>query len=206
MSSMKITMLTAALMLAGASGLAQANSYAVSYNTINNFGLTFTDRAVGSLLRFTFSTAVAAQGTQTVANVGVTDAAAACVGAFCGTFNNSYSAHGAGGDYAYGDALIGGTDLLAGTASASSIGEISAGPAGFANGSNIMVGHLFVATPGTVSFSFNALPYMQVLGTGSANSSMSITIFGSVGGQVFNWTPDGVLGSGIRRGGNIRQP
>ncbi len=168
MSSMKITMLAAALILAGASGLAQASSYAVSYDTISNFKVSFTGGAAGSLSGFTFSTDVAAQGSQFAANGGTTNAAAACVGAFCSAFNNSYNAHGAGGDYAYGDAVISNTNMLAGTASASSIGEITAGPAGFANGSNNMAGSLFVTTPGTVSFSFNALPYMQVLGTGSA--------------------------------------
>lgn len=201
MTRMKITTLTAALILAGASGLAQASSYAVSYNTINNFDLNFGNGATGSLSGFTFSTDVAAQGAQSAANIGASNAPAACVGAFCATFNNSYNAHGAGGDYAYGDALIGGTNILAGTASASSIGEISAGPAGFANGSNSMAGYLQLSTSGTVSFLFNALPYMQVVGTGNAFSTMSITIFGTQGqGQVFNWTPDGVLGSGISGG------
>lgn len=199
MSGIKITTLAAALILAGASGLAQASSYAVSYNTINNFDLNFNNGATGNLLGFTFSTAVAAQGAQSVANIGASNAPAACVGAFCSSFNNSYSSHGMGGDYAYGDALISSTNILAGTASASSIGEITAGPAGFANGSNSMAGQLIVSTPGTVSFSFNALPFMQVMGTGNAFSTMSITIFGSAG-QVFSWTPDGMVGSGISGG------
>lgn len=199
MSSIKITALAAALILAGASGLAQASSYAVSYDTISNFKVSFTDMAAGNLSGFTFSTDVAAQGAQYAANFGATNAAAACVGAFCSTFNNSYNAHGTGGDYAYGDALIANTNMLAGTASASSIGEITAGPTGFANGSNNMAGTLFVTTPGTVSFSFNALPYMQVLGTGSASSTMTIAISG-LAGQVFSWAPDGVVGSGISGG------
>jgi hypothetical protein len=193
--------LATGLMLTGTSGLAQASSYAVSYDTISNFSLGFTGGA-GSLTAFTFSTDVAAQGALSEAYYGTSDAPAACVGAFCGAFNNSFNAHGAGGDYAYGDALIGNGSVLAGAGSASSIGEITAGPAGFASGSNSMVAFFQVApsTSGTVSFTFNALPYMQVSGAGTAFSTMTIAISNSLGQQVFSWAPNGVIGSGISGG------
>lgn len=198
MSGIKISALAVTLMLTGASGLAQASTYAVSYDTISNFSLGFTGGA-GNLSAFTFSTDVAAQGVLSEAYFGTTDAPAACIGTFCGAFNNSFSAHGAGGDYAYGDALIGNGSVLAGAGSASSIGEITAGPAGFASGSNSMVATFLVTSPGTVSFAFNALPYMQVLGTGNAFSTMTIAISNGAS-QVFNWAPDGVVGSGISGG------
>lgn len=177
---------------------AQASTYAVSYNSINNFSLAF--GGMGTLSPFTFSTSVAAQGVLSDVNFGASDAAAACVGAFCGALNNSFSAHGTGGDYAYGDALIGNGNVLSGAGSAASIGEISAGPEGFASGSNSMVGSFFLATPGTVSFAFNALPYMQVAGAGNAFTTMTIAISNAAGQQVFSWAPDGMVGSGITGG------
>lgn len=200
MSGIKISALAVTLMLAGTS-VAQASTYAVSYDTISNFSLGFTGGA-GNLSAFTFSTDVAAQGVLFDANFGTTDAAAACVGAFCAAFNNSFSAHGASGDYAYGDALIGNGNVLVGTGSASSIGEIAAGPAGFASGSNSMVASFQVlATPGTVSFAFNAQPYMQALGAGNAFSTMTIAISNfATGQQVFSWAPNGVVNSGISGG------
>ena len=186
--------------LLAVSGAAHA-TYAVSYNTISNFDLDFTGGA-GSLMPFTFSNDVAAQGIISAASFNGTDAAATCVGAFCSAFNNSFTAHGAGGDYAYGDALIASSNVLGGLGSASSIGEISAGAAGFASGSNSMVAFFSVlsGTTGTVAFSFKALPYMQVTpGVGNAVSAMSITISGA-SGQVFSWTPDGSVGTGITGG------
>ena len=197
LSAIKISTLAAMLMLTGANGLAQASTYAVSYDTISNFSLVFGGGA-GNLSPFTFSTNVAAQGNVVDANFGTVDAAAACVGGFCSAFNNSFSAHGAAGDYAYGDALIGNGNVQSGNASASSIGEIS-GSAGFASGTNSMIANFLVTTPGTVSFAFNAQPYMQVLAGGSAFSTMTITIFGAAG-QVFSWAPNGVVGSGISGG------
>lgn len=187
-----------ALALAGTSGLAQAGAYAVSYDAISNFSLGFTSGA-GNLSAFTFSTDVAAQGSLFDAHLGATDAASACVGAFCSAFNNSFVAHGASGDYAYGDALIGNTNVTTGAGSASSIGEIASGPAGFASGANSMVATFQVGAPGAVTFAFDALPYMQVLGAGSAFSTMSISISGA-SGQVFSWAPNGVVGSGISGG------
>lgn len=198
MSVIRKSVLVISLMAAGISGLAQAGVYAVSYDTISNFSLGFTGGA-GNLSAFTFSTDVAAQGNLSDAHYGTTDAAAACVGGFCSAFNNSFSAHGSGGDYAYGDALIGNLNVLAGSGSASSIGEVAAGSAGFASGSNSMVANFQVSSPGTVAFSFNALPYMQVLGSGNAFSTLTIAITGATG-QVFSWAPDGAVGSGISGG------
>lgn len=195
---MKLHALAVAAVLALANAPAQASTYAVSYNTISNFGLTFS--GPGTLYPFTFSTSVAAQGVLSDTNFGTNDAPAACVGTFCSAFNNSFAAHGSGSDYAYGDALIGSGNVLAGTGSASSIGEISAGPAGFASGSNSMVASFLLSAPGTVSFAFNALPYMQVAGAGNAFTTMTIAISDALGHQVFSWAPDGVTGSGITGG------
>lgn len=200
MSVIKASVIAAAITLSGTSGLAQAVSYSVSTNTISNFGLAFTGGA-GGLMPFTFSTNVAAQGAGADANFGTTDADAACVGAFCSAFDNSFTAHGANGDYAYGDALINSANVQSGVGSASSIGEISAASqSGFANGANSMTAFFTVTAPGTVAFSFNALPYMQLVDNGTAFTSMSITI--SQGAStIFSWAPNGVVGSGVISGG-----
>lgn len=192
MSAIKASTLVALLAFAGTTGQAQANPYVVSYDKISNFSLVFGGGA-GNLSPFTFSTNVAAQGNGIDANFDAVDASPACIGTFCSAFDNNFSAHGASGNYAYGDALIGNGNILTGNASASSIGEIS-GSAGFASGTNSMIATFSVTTPGTVSFAFNAQPYMQVLGGGTASSSMTITISGALG-QVFNWTPNGVVGA-----------
>jgi hypothetical protein len=199
MLSIKATTVAIAIALSGTSGLAQAVSYSVSTNTISNFGLTFSGGA-GGLMPFTFSTNVAAQGAGSDANFGTTDANAACVGAFCTAFNNSFTAHGASGDYAYGDALISSANVQGGVGSASSIGEISApSQSGFANGANSMTAFFTVTAPGAVAFSFSALPYMQLVDSGTAFGSMSITI--SQGATtVFSWAPNGVSGPGISGG------
>lgn len=201
MSIIKASVIAAAITLSGTSDLAQAVSYSVSTNTITNFGLVFSGGA-GNLMPFTFSTNVAAQGAGSSANFNPTDAPAACVGAFCGLFNNSFAAHGANGDYAYGDAQISSSNVQGNVGAASTIGEISAASqAGFANGANSMTAFFSVTgAPGSVAFSFNATPYMQLIDNGTAFTSMSITITNGAGAQVFNWAPNGALGSGISGG------
>lgn len=171
----------------------QAAAYAVSTNTISNFSLTSTGAM--SFGGFTISSSMAALNVSGIGGAGSLDAPSSCIGATCSSLTNAFSAHGMGSaDYSYGDALITSTAVTAGTGGASAIGEVSLSN-GFASatGSNSMTGFLLVNTPGNVTFSFNANPYMWAeltAGGSSANaiSSMSITITGS-SGQVFSWAP-----------------
>ncbi|MNQ80428.1 hypothetical protein D3C85_954060 [compost metagenome] len=78
------------------------------------------------------------------------------------------------------------------------------------NGSSTALAINFVVgQPGaTLAFSFQALPFMQLYldalaGTGSAattNMAMTFSIIDDNGQIVFNWAPDGSLGSGILGG------
>jgi len=186
--------------MAGATGNAHA-AYAVSYDTITSFDVNFTGLS-GPFNGFTFSTDVAANAGGAQANVGLMDAPPACVGTACVGYNNAFTSHGAAGDYAYGDAQIADANVMGGTGSASSIGEISAVTAfGTASGSNSMTAFFTLgAGGGTASFSFNAAPYLSIAAgsTATASSSMSITILNQANSQqVFSWTPNGNIGTGI---------
>lgn len=78
------------------------------------------------------------------------------------------------------------------------------------NGSNTGLRvNLVVGAPGaTILFNFLAAPYMQVYldalagpgSSSSANMSVSFTITNALGRTVFNWSPDGAIGSGITGG------
>ncbi len=187
----------------GASSSAHAG-YAVSTTTINNFDVNFVNLS-GSFGGFTFATNVAAQGALSAANFDSTDAAPACIGLACASYNNSFVSHGASGDYAYGDAQIGNANIMSGTGSASSIGEVSAGTAvGYAAGSNTMNAFFTLGSGGgSASFSFNAMPYLDIAAGGSmatAFSSVTITILDVSGSQVFSWAPNGDVFSGIVNG------
>ncbi len=192
----------AALLMLGmglSSGAAQASAYAVSTNSISNFNLGFVG-TTGSLFGFTSSADTAVQGTSN-AGFSALDAPAACVGAACIGYSNSFMSHGASGSYAYGDAQISNASVLTGMGAASTIGEISTGGPGFALGTNQLNGFITLTGSGMVSFSFDAAPFMSATATGgdfsSALMSMSISLYNSSGAQVFNWTPNGSLLNGI---------
>lgn len=179
--------------MAAASGSAQA-AYAVSYTEITNFSVT----GASNLFDFTYSTdAAAEEGIGSDANVATLDADPACIG--CG-YNNSFVAHGESGNYAYGDAKIFNDIVLTGMGAASSIGEVSAtSTLGFADGTNTLTG--FVSTTGNLTFSFNANPYQAVsAGLATASSSMSVTLLDFSNVEIFRWTPNGDIGSGIVNG------
>jgi hypothetical protein len=186
-------LLALALSMTAMSAGAQAE-YAVSYTEIANFSVT----GATSLFDFTYSTDVAAEdGIDSDANVDTLDAAPACVGSACAGFNNNFTAHGASGDYAYGDAKIFNDIVLAGSGKASSIGEVSStSTLGFADGTNTLTG--FVTTSGNLTFSFNATPYQQVSGgLATATSAMSVTLLDFSNAEIFSWTPNGNIGTGI---------
>lgn len=181
---------------------AQAVTYAVSHTSVSSFGMSFVNPATGALNGFSFSTDVAAQGASSVANFGATDAAGACLGPDCTGWTNSFVSHGAGsGNFAYGDAQISNSGISSGVGAASAIGEIAAGQAGFASGSNSMIGTLVINSPGAVAFSFNATPYLTITsGVATSFASLTITLTNNLGQQVFSWAPDGSVGTGISGG------
>ncbi|PHV35274.1 PEP-CTERM sorting domain-containing protein [Janthinobacterium sp. BJB312] len=85
----------------------------------------------------------------------------------------------------------------------------SADASGRNGSSTAMTVNFVVGQPGaTLAFDFQALPFMQLYldalaGTGSAattNMALTFTIIDENGQIVFNWAPDGNLGSGILGG------
>jgi hypothetical protein len=201
-ASVPSQLLALTVAIAGVTGSAHAG-YAVSTNTISSFDIDFVNLS-GSFSGFTFTTNVAAHGLSDDANFDATDAAGACVGAACSTYNNTFMSHGASGDYAYGDAVINSSNVVGGLGMASSIGEVSSVTAeGFASGTNTMNASFSLLAGGSVSFSFNAAPYLSI----AAGSGPAATAFGTMnitirknGSEVFSWTPNGSVGTGINNG------
>lgn len=175
---------------------AQASSYAVSYDTISGFTLTFGGGA-GGLSPFTLSVDASITSYGLDGGISLKDAPAACLNC---SYSNSFAAHGSGAEYAYGDAQIVSRQVLAGIGAASSIGEISAfNSVGLAGGSNTMLATFTVTGSGTASFDFDATPYMNTAITAdgvSADAHQLMYISISQGlTKVFEWAPDGALGS-----------
>jgi len=191
----------AALVLCVATALsanAHASSYAVSTNTISNFGMTFTPST--SFTGFTFTSDAATQNNTGTGNAASLNAGASCI--YC-SYNDSFAAHGMGSDYSYGDVQITNDQVLLGAGNASAIGESSISN-GIGSGSSIntMIGSFSVSGPTTVSFGFDATPYMlsQITAGGlasAANMSMTVTISDLITNQtVFSWAPNGNLDVG----------
>lgn len=190
------SMVPAVLVLCGATALStnvQAASYAVSTNTITNFGITFSSPT--AFPNFTLSSDAATQNSTITGKAAVMDAPASCISC---SYNNSFTPHGMSTVYSYGDAQIQSTNVLQGVGNASAIGEASAAngtSSGF--GINTMVGAFTITTPTTVNFSFNAYPYMQTQsatgGVATANINMTITILDLSNKKVFSWAPNGLV-------------
>ncbi|WJW75856.1 VPLPA-CTERM sorting domain-containing protein [Thiohalobacter sp. IOR34] len=180
--SRRLAALAALAAVAGFSLQAQAASvYAVSLNEITNFSMSVDSGSV-SFSSFTFSNDSASMSSLGTASSDPLDAPAACIGAPCAGYDNDFVVHGAvGGDYTYADAQIINTDVLNGNGAASAIAEshVSSGT-GFAQASNTLISTAFSVGSGgaTVSFSFDAAPYLQTLVSGgSAASNLSLSIF-----------------------------
>lgn len=194
-------------------GVSSASSYAVSTNSITNFLLSMPSGS--SFGGFTFSGDIAvALGDLTGGELDIDkqDADAACVGGYCAGLNNSFISHGISPypGYAYGDALIGDKNVMAGTGTASSVGEATSydGLAGAA-GANTMIASFGLASTGLLNFSFLSAPYMETqIGAGalaaSGTTDMSITIWQGPT-KIFEWTPDGLSG-GILNGTESADP
>ncbi len=142
--------------------------------------------------------------------------------------NNAMTAVGQGGNYAYGDAQVSSTALtqadffspVVATGNLTQAWNIAEGYIandGFADASGLNGSVTGFNTTITLqeatsfSFTFNADPYMYVeispdaAGTSNANLDVTFTIT-SGGTTVFDWAPDGVLGSGITGGVETADP
>ncbi|KAB8062784.1 EDSAP-1 family PEP-CTERM protein [Janthinobacterium violaceinigrum] len=221
-SHLKLIPAAAALAMLCAAGSAQAGGYGYSYNNI--FGLQIA-AATGSITALNSTTISRSTATLNGVSViqggpGILDSPRAAVGAVT-KGENDFTQQGPIGNFSRGDAQIVSTQFPSfppGSTStqAVNVAEVHlADPAGTAdasgrNGSTTGFSVNFVvgSPTATLSFDFLSSPFMQVflqsnvgsLSTATANLVVTFTITDSTGATVFNWTPDGVVGSGISGG------
>lgn len=214
--------LALASLMAGASSHAGATAYAYSYSNI--FGLTVSNPtgsiAVAGNTDISRSTATLNGNSIIRGGNGFIDAPQSALGVVTKGQNN-FSQQGQGAaSYSRGDAQIissqippfpaGATSTHAVNAAEAFLFETGNADASGRNGSNTGLRvNLVVGAPGaTILFNFQAAPFMQVYldalagpgSSSSANMSLSFTITNALGLTVFNWSPDGAVGSGITGG------
>ena len=212
----------ACVLAAGASGSVHASAYGYSYNNI--FGLTISNPtgviSVAGNTDISRSTATLNGSSVIRGGNGFVDAPQSALGAVSKAGNN-FTRQGMGtASYSRGDAQIISSQIPpfpAGATSTHSVNvaeaflfDTGSADASGRNGSNTGLSvNLVVGAPGaTILFNFRSAPFMQVYldalaGPGSAsaaNMSVSFTITNAVGQTVFNWSPDGIVGSGIAGG------
>ncbi|WP_425254033.1 EDSAP-1 family PEP-CTERM protein [Janthinobacterium sp. NFX145] len=217
LSKLKLLPAAAALAMLCAAGSAQAGAYGYSYNNI--FGLVIAvptgQITVANSTTISRSTATLNGVSVIQGGSGSLDAPRANVGAVT-KGQNDFTQQGPLGNYSRGDAQIVSTQFPsfpAGSTSTQVVNVAEAhldGPAGTAdasgrNGSTTGFSVDFVvgSPTATLSFDFLASPFMQVflqstvgqLSTATANIVVTFTITDATGLTVFNWAPDGVLGS-----------
>lgn len=199
-----------ALPLSFFASTAFAAPYALSVNKITQFQMSFNGSA--NFDGFTFSNDSAASENDGTGSTNSMDAPAACIGD-CAGWDNEFSAHTNSNEFSYGDALISDADVLNGDGAASTIGEVNVlDGTGFASGSNTMTSSQFsIDTAGTsIDFSFQSDPLLNtVLGSNgqtAASLNFSITLTDSNDQKVFEWLPDGDVGSGIDGGTESSDP
>lgn len=222
LSHLKLIPAAAALAMLCAAGSAQAGAYGYSYNNI--FGLVIAvptgQITVANSTTISRSTATLNGVSVIQGGAGSLDAPRANVGAVT-KGQNDFTQQGPVGNYSRGDAQIVSTQFPsfpAGSTSTQAVNVAEAhldGPSGTAdasgrNGSTTGFSVDFVvgSPTATLSFDFLASPFMQVflqstvgqLSTATANIVVTFTITNALGATVFNWTPDGVIGSGISGG------
>jgi len=222
LSRLKLLPIAAAALAFASAGTAQAAAYAYSYDNI--YGLTI--NTVSGTTTFVNSTVISRatatlNGASTITGgSGVLDAPQATMGAVT-KGQNDFTPQGLGpAAYSRGDAQIvstqvppfpaGSTSTQAVNAAESYLPGSGTADASGRNGSTTGFSVNFVvgSPSATLAFNFSADPYMQVFldalsGPGSsatANLVVTYTITNAAGAIVFNWTPDGVVGSGITGG------
>lgn len=221
LSQLKLLPACAALAMLCAAGGAQAGAYGYSYDNI--FGLTITNPTgvvtVASTTNISRSTATLNGVSVINGGSGSLDSAQSAVGAVT-KGQNDFTKQGPTGTYSRGDARIVSTQFPPFPAGATStqavnVAEAHLDTAGTAdasgrNGSTTGFSVTFVvgSPTATLAFNFLASPFMQVflnndvaLGSSStANLVVTFSITNALGATVFNWAPDGAVGSGISGG------
>ena len=219
LSHLKLIPAAAALAMLCAAGSAQAGAYGYSYNNIFGLeiGVPTGQITVANSTTISRSTATLNGVSVIQGGAGSLDAPRANVGAVT-KGQNDFTQQGPSGNYSRGDAQIVSTQFPSfptGSTSTQAVNVAEAhldGPAGTAdasgrNGSTtgFSVDFIVGSPTATLSFDFLASPFMQVflqstvgqLSTATANLVVTFTITDAAGLTVFNWTPDGVIGSGI---------
>ncbi|WP_035820285.1 EDSAP-1 family PEP-CTERM protein [Janthinobacterium sp. RA13] len=219
LSKLKLLPAAAALAMLCAAGSAQAGAYGYSYNNIFGLVIAVPTGQITVANSTTISRSTATLNGVSVINggSGSLDAPRANVGAVT-KGENDFTQQGPLGNYSRGDAQIVSTQFPsfpAGSTSTQVVNVAEAhldGPAGTAdasgrNGSTtgFSVDFIVGSPTATLSFDFLASPFMQVflqstvgqLSTATANLVVTFTITDATGATVFNWTPDGAIGSGI---------
>ena len=221
LSQLKLLPAAAALAMLCAAGGAQAGAYGYSYDNI--FGLTITNPTgvvtVASTTNISRSTATLNGVSVINGGSGSLDSPQSAVGAVT-KGENDFTQQGPTGTYARGDAQIvstqfppfpaGATSTQATNAAESHLDTAGTADASGRNGSTTGFSVVFVVGSPTASLAFNFLanPFMQVflnndVGLGSsstANLVVTFSITNAAGATVFNWAPDGAIGSGISGG------
>lgn len=210
------------MLLLASSGAASATAYGYAYTSV--FGLVISNPtgSTSLLSNIDLSRTTATLNGSSVIRGGSNeiDAPQATRGAV-GKGQNDFTQQGFGNaSYARGDAQIVTSQIPPfppGSTSTHTVnvaetflaGNGSADASGRNGSSTAMSVNFVVGEPGaTLAFQFQALPYMQLYldalaGTGSAattNIALTFTIIDENGQIVFNWAPDGSLGSGILGG------
>jgi hypothetical protein len=213
----KLLPVAAALALFGQAGSAAAQAYGFSYDNIYDLAIGNTGTVTPSTTTDISRATATLNGTNVITGgTGTLDAPQASVGAVTIGSNNFTQQSPGAADYSRGDARIVSTQFPsfpAGSTSTQAVGaaESNLAAAGTAdsaarNGSTTGLSVVFdVASPtATLSFNFQANPYMEVALGGSAGSSVTANLAttftitnNNTGATVFNWAPDGQVGSGI---------
>lgn len=221
LSRLKLLPAAAALAMLCAAGGAQAGAYGYSYDNI--FGLTITNPTgvvtVASTTNISRSTATLNGVSVINGGSGTLDSPQSAVGAVT-KGQNDFTQQGPTGTYSRGDAQIvstqfppfppGATSTQATNAAEAHLDTAGTADASGRNGSTTGFSVTFVvgSPTATLAFNFLANPFMQVflnndvaLGSSStANLVVTFSITNALGATVFNWAPDGAIGSGISGG------
>ncbi len=220
--TMKLMPMAAALAMLSTAGGAHAAAYGYSHDNI--FGLTITNPTgtvtVAGVTEFSRATATLNGSSVITGGNGFLDAPRAALGAVT-LGENNFTQQGQGGaSYSRGDAQTistqfpsfpaGSTSSQAANVAESYVAANGNADASGRKGSTTGFSVIFtVASPtATLGFNFQADPYMQVflsalagpLSSSTANLVVIFSITDAAGGTVFNWAPDGALGSGITGG------
>jgi hypothetical protein len=194
----------------GVAGHAQAGAKAYAFNDIQNFliapGITGNLAVVPGGLASTSTASLTGFLTGAIGGAPPADAATQCAGPGCaGLVDNDFIQNPP--LLATGDAQIVNANVLAGTGRARNDALVNlntTNPGGNATGTNSLNTQFTLEAADTLSFSFDAFPFIEALlhpnavvpgSNAQGQISFSISIFDTNQDLVFEWTPDGVAGN-----------